>query len=124
MFVCFLVCFFSKINVFKILFQKYKQGKNILDLDQARYFVEPNLDPNCYQQMTLDVYSSIYCESLFLACFCLLLIFLNHSLQNSVRMPSGLDPAYSDLGTNRLQMLSADGTGRLGVSYSSRFELD
>ena len=45
---------FFKINFFKSLFQEYNQSvtKTILDPDQARHYVWPDLGPTCLQSLS------------------------------------------------------------------------
>ena len=47
---------FFKINSFKKLFQEYDQSQchTVLDPDQARHNVRPDLGPNCLQRLSAD----------------------------------------------------------------------
>ena len=38
----------------KIAFRNTIRVTNILDLDQARHFVGPDLDPGCFQRLSAD----------------------------------------------------------------------
>ena len=52
--------FFFKINFHKKLFQEYYQSvSHGLDPDQDRYFVGPDLGPNCLKRLSADVKSPL-----------------------------------------------------------------
>ena len=60
-FACFFVicgffccCFFWKVTFSKKPFKSTIRASNSLDPDQARYFVDPDLDPNCLQRLSAD----------------------------------------------------------------------
>ena len=55
-FSCFLLSkdFFSKLTFSKNSFRDTIRVSNSLDPDQARYFVGPDLDPNCFQMLSAD----------------------------------------------------------------------
>ena len=46
--------FFFKINAFENVFKNIIIVSNILDPDQARSFVRPDLGPNCLQKLSAE----------------------------------------------------------------------
>ena len=51
MIVCCLLIFFSKSTSFQNSFRNTTRASNSLDPDQARYYVGPDLGPNCLQRL-------------------------------------------------------------------------
>ena len=51
---CVVCWIFFKITFFKKFFQEYLRVSNILDQDQARSFVGPDLVPTCLQRLSAD----------------------------------------------------------------------